>query len=89
MLGQYAGFFTRAAAMLIDILVIVIALIFIMYSRSACPYHIFLGVDPNTCSASNTESLLPQIGASIYPRHRTRTQWLCGMVDFVWTIPRG
>ena len=85
MLGQYAGFFTRAAAMLVDILVIM-GIIFVLYWCIRLPIAFFFNINTDTCSASNIQSMLPQIGAFFMRGRDTSPEWLCSMVDFIWTI---
>jgi uncharacterized RDD family membrane protein YckC len=85
MLGQYAGFFTRAAALILDIL-IVMTLIFVMYLSVRLPIMFFLNIDTTTCTAGNIQSLLPQLGASLMQGRDTSPQWLCDIVDLIGTI---
>jgi len=85
MLGQYAGFFTRAAAMIVDILVIM-GLIFVLYWCIRLPIAFFFNINTDTCSASDLRSILPQVGAFFMRGRDTSPEWLCSMVDFIWTI---
>ena len=85
MLGQYAGFFTRAAAMFVDIL-IVMGLIFALYWCIRIPIAFFFNIDTDTCSASDLQTMVPQIGALFMRGRDTSPEWLCSMIDFIWTI---
>jgi uncharacterized RDD family membrane protein YckC len=85
MLGQYAGFVTRAVALIIDML-IVIALTLVVYWSIRLPVVFFLGVNPDTCTASSTQSVLAQFGAMLFPAAGRTPQWLCDIVDLIWKV---
>jgi uncharacterized RDD family membrane protein YckC len=75
MLGQYAGFFTRAVALLLDML-IVSAIIFVIYWSIRLPFAFFLNLNPDTCSSS---SMLPRV-------ERLTPDLLCLGAQFIWTV---
>jgi uncharacterized RDD family membrane protein YckC len=75
LLGQYAGFFTRGAALMLDML-IVSAIIFAIYWSVRLPMSFFLNLNPETCVST---SVLPQA-------ERLANQWLCDAAQWVWTI---
>jgi uncharacterized RDD family membrane protein YckC len=83
MMGLYAGFITRAAALIIDIL-IVIALIFVVYWCIRLPIQFFLGVNPDTCTATGTDTIMAQISRILFPAADGSPQWLCNLVDLTW-----
>lgn len=76
LLGQYAGFITRAAALMLDML-IVMAIIFVIYWSVRLPMAFFLNLNPETCvstSAVMSES-----------EHFARN-WLCTVAQYIWAI---
>lgn len=75
LLGQYAGFITRAAALMLD-MVIVIGIIFVIYWCVRLPMAFFFDLDPATCTSSIK---LPNAGQRI-------ETWLCIAADFVWAV---
>ena len=86
MLGYYAGFTSRFVAMLIDV-VIVIALVFFIYVAIRLPIQIFLGVDPNTCTPTDHESVLAQVLGTIFPTSSGPVPgWFCSLVDIVFRL---
>jgi uncharacterized RDD family membrane protein YckC len=85
MLGQYAGFFTRAVALIMDIL-IVIGLILVLFWSIRLPLMFFLNINVDTCTVSDMQSLLPQLWSMSMSGRDTSPQWLCSIVDAIWTI---
>jgi uncharacterized RDD family membrane protein YckC len=85
MLGQYAGFFTRAVALILDLL-IVLGLILVLYWSIRLPLMFFLNIDPENCTAADMQSLLPQLWGMFMSGRDTSPQWLCSIVDFIWTV---
>ena len=86
MLGYYAGFSSRFVAMLIDV-VIVIALVFFIYFAIRLPIQIFLGVDPNTCTPTNNETVLAQVLGTIFPTSSAPVPgWFCSLVDLLFRL---
>jgi uncharacterized RDD family membrane protein YckC len=84
MLGQYAGFFTRAGALLLDIL-IVVGLILVLYWSIRLPLTFFLNIDLETCTASDVQAILPQLWGLLMQDRGTSAQWLCSLVEFIFT----
>jgi uncharacterized RDD family membrane protein YckC len=85
MLGQYAGFFTRAVALMLDML-IVVGLIVVLYWTIRLPLMFFLNIDPDTCTAGDMQSLLPQLWSMFSNGRDTSPRWLCSIVDVIWTV---
>jgi uncharacterized RDD family membrane protein YckC len=86
MLGYYAGFTSRFVAMLIDV-AIVIVLVFTIYLAIRLPIQVFLGVDPNTCQATDHQSMLAQIVGTIFPTSSGPVPaWFCAAVDLVFRL---
>jgi uncharacterized RDD family membrane protein YckC len=75
LLGQYAGFITRAAALMLDML-IVLAIIFAIYWSVRLPMTFFLNLNPETCVST---SVLAQTD-------RLPNEWLCTAAEVIWTI---
>lgn len=75
LLGQYAGFISRAAALMLDML-IVMAITFVIYWSVRLPMMFFLNLNPDTCVST---SLLTQ--ADHLP-----SKWLCIAAQYVWTL---
>jgi uncharacterized RDD family membrane protein YckC len=75
LLGQYAGFITRAAALMMDML-IVMAIIFVIYWSVRLPMVFFLNLNPETCVSSST-----LIGTERLP-----SEWLCMAAQVIWTV---
>ncbi len=75
LLGQYAGFFTRAAALILDIL-IVTGIVFVLFWGVRLPFAFFLNLDLNTCTSNstllNTDGITPD--------------WMCAVVDYIWRL---
>jgi predicted flap endonuclease-1-like 5' DNA nuclease/uncharacterized RDD family membrane protein YckC len=59
LMGQYAGFVTRAVAILIDILIVIISVLVITASISL-PLDFFLGVNTQTCLITSSGPSLPR-----------------------------
>ena len=72
LMGHYAGFITRAGALLIDI-VIVIAAITIINAVIALPFTFFLGVDVATCMRESG-------------RMSNLDQLICSAINFIWVM---
>ena len=75
LLGQYAGFITRAAALMLDML-IVMAIIFVIYWSVRLPMAFFLNLNPDTCVST---SVLPH-------SDRLTSEWMCTLAQYIWTI---
>lgn len=75
LLGQYAGFITRAAALMLDML-IVMAIIFVIYWSVRLPMAFFLNLNPDTCVSN---SVLPHT-------ERFTSEWMCTVAQYIWTI---
>lgn len=75
LLGQYAGFISRAAALMLDML-IVMAIIFVIYWSVRLPMMFFLNLNPDTCVST---SMLPQ--AEHLPN-----EWLCVVAQYIWAL---
>lgn len=75
MLGQYAGFITRAVALVLDIL-IVMTIMFVIYWSVRLPMAFFLNITPTSC-----------VGASLQDsRGLFSREFLCKTVDYIWAI---
>jgi uncharacterized RDD family membrane protein YckC len=85
MLGQYAGFFTRAVALILDLL-IVIGLILILYWSISLPVMFFLNIDPDTCTTADMQSAIPQLLGMATNGRELSYNWLCTIVNFVGSI---
>lgn len=74
MLGYYAGFFSRATALILDIL-IVTTIVFVIYWSVRLPFSFFLNLNVETCSSTssvvNTDTLTPN--------------WICATANFFIT----
>lgn len=75
LLGQYAGFITRAAALMLDML-IVLAIIFVIYWSVRLPMTFFLNLNPETCVSTSV------LGQS----DRIPNEWLCIAAQYIWGI---
>ena len=75
LLGQYAGFITRAAALMLDML-IVMAIIFIIYWSVRLPMTFFLNLNPETCVSTSV----------VAQTERFPSAWLCTLAQYVWAI---
>jgi len=75
LLGQYAGFITRAAALMLDML-IVMAIIFIIYWSVRLPMAFFLNLNPETCVSTSS---LPHTG-------QLTNEWLCTAAQWIWAL---
>ena len=72
LMGHYAGFITRAGALLMDI-VIVIAAITIINAVIALPFTFFLGVDAQTCLRDSG-------------RLANFDRLVCGAINLIWLL---
>lgn len=75
LLGQYAGFVTRAAALMLDML-IVLTIIFIIYWSVRLPMTFFLNLNPATCASTLTLSSAGEFF----------DKWLCIAAEVIWTV---
>lgn len=75
LLGQYAGFITRAAALMLDML-IVMAIIFVIYWSVRLPMVFFLNLNPDTCVSTSN---LPPTG-------QLTNEWLCTAAQYIWAL---
>ena len=76
LMGQYAGFVTRAVALVIDILIVIVAVLVISASISL-PLDFFLGVNKVSCATQSA-------GASVVASWGFLRSALCNVVD--WTL---
>jgi uncharacterized RDD family membrane protein YckC len=68
-LGMYAGFVTRAAALMLDIVLIVVAVL-VINALIGLPVAFFTGVDLNNCAQS--------------PRPRAAAKAICATINLIW-----
>ncbi|MBK8051176.1 MAG: RDD family protein [Anaerolineales bacterium] len=72
LIGQYAGFFSRAVALIIDIILISVSVILIN-ALIALPVTFFLQIDPQTCTR--------EIALA-----RTYEQLICQGINIIWVM---
>lgn len=85
MMGQYAGFFTRGAALIVDLL-LVIALILGLYWSIRLPLQFFLNLNPATCTSYSLQAAVPQIFGYLMRSQDLSPNWLCAIVDVIWSL---
>jgi|GEM_PF-496276 len=77
LVGQYAGFVTRAVGLIVDILVVIVT-IFVLYWTISLPLIFFLGIEPSNC-------LTGQIRITTAYTRQTSTL-ICGAANIAWLL---